>query len=278
MKPNWNHYGKKAVRVLRVLRGDKRHEVAEWSVDALLEGDFDDAYLSDDNSAVVPTDTVKNTVHALAHDETVLNRDAFAARLALHFSAKYPVVAAAEVEVRERVWQRAAPGGTSHAHVFTADLNGTPYGFARTEGDRVVRCGGGIRDWMLMKTTASGFSGFPRCDLTTLPETDDRILATSMTAQWETDTPCAEPLDGLLQTKALEIFAQKFSPSVQRTLHEIGEAFLADAPVARRVRLTMPNKHYLPLDLGALGRGSDQREIFLPSDEPYGFIEAEITR
>ena len=272
-----NHYGKHAVRLLRVKRNETLHEVAEWGANVLLEGDLAGSYLGNDNSSVVPTDTVKNTVLALAHDLDQVTRDGFALALAGHFPATYPHLTACDAEVIESPWTRMAPGGFSHQHCFLRDSNGKPFSKARVEREGAVKRSSGIRGFVIMKTTESGFVGYPKCELTTLPETTDRILATSLDAEWEFGDSTAD-VDRVVMDAMLRVFAETYSPSVQRTLFLMGEAALGAVPGLARITLTMPNKHYLNLDLSRIGRPAEQKKIFLPTDDPFGFIEAVVAR
>lgn len=272
-----NHYGKRVVRLLRVSRGEQVHEIAEWEADALLEGDLAGSYLSDDNSSVVPTDTVKNTVLALAHDLETATRDEYALALARHFVGKYHHLSACDVEVREKQWTRMVIAGQPHEHSFTREANGQPFTKVRVERGGETTLKSGIRGFVILKTTQSGFSGFPRCDYTTLPETDDRILSTSLDAEWDYLGETTS-LGGEVITAMLKVFAETFSPSVQRTLFLMGEAALEAFPALKSIKLTMPNKHYLSLDLTKIGRPAGQKKVFLPTDDPFGYIEAVISR
>lgn len=273
----YNHYGKHAVRLLRVKRKGTLHEVAEWQANVLIEGDLAGSYLSDDNSSVVPTDTVKNTVLALAHDLEDATRDGFALALAKHFPAKYSHLTACDAEVSESLWSRMAPGGTPHDHCFLRDANGKPFSKVHVERGGAIKRSAGITGFVIMKTTESGFVGYPKCDLTTLPETTDRILATSLNAEWEFANESAD-VDAAVLDAMLTVFSGTYSPSVQRTLFLMGEAALAAAPGLARIKLTMPNKHYLNIDLTKLGRPAGQKNIFLPTDDPFGYIEAVVAR
>lgn len=277
MRLEFNHYGKRAVRVLRVGRHGARHEVAEWDVNALIEGELEGSYLSEDNSSVVPTDTVKNTVQALAHDLEDATRDGYALALAEHFLKTYAHLTACDVDVQERKWMRLEVEGKAHPHSFLRDANGRPFSRVRCERGKTAQRSGGIRGLVIMKTTESGFAGYPRCEFTTLPETTDRILATSLDAEWHYTGHAADLDEGILASM-LKVFAETYSPSVQRTLYQMGEAALASHPGLSRIKLTMPNKHYLNLDLTRLGRPEGQKKIFLPTDDPFGFIEAVVSR
>jgi len=273
----FNHYGKHMVRLLRVNKNGPAHEVSEWEADILLEGDLEGSYFSEDNSSVVPTDTVKNTVLALAHDLEDASRDAFALALATHFITRYPHLTAADVEVREKLWTRMAPGGKPHPHSFVREANGMPFSFCRAERGQPARRSAGVRGFIIMKTTESGFVGYPKCDLTSLPETTDRILATSMNARWDYAEGATDHGTDVIDTM-LKVFAENYSPSVQRTLYQMGEAALQFFPGLLRIKLTMPNSHYLNIDLTKVGRPAGQKKVFLPTNDPFGYIDAVVAR
>ncbi len=275
-----NRYGKCRVRFLKVIRHeDGRHEVCEIEADVLLRGDLSGSYLSSDNSSVVPTDTVKNTLHVLAHDHLETCRNSFARVIGKHFLGKYSHLDGVEIELRERSWQRMSFDGQEHPHSFTHDANGTPFTRATFRRGQEETLSSGIRNHLLLKSTGSAFLDYPVCEFTTLPPASDRILSTRASAEWEfsdygTDFTGA----GSAVLAAIhDVFANTHSPSVQRTLFQMGEAALAAAPAIRSIRLTLPNVHFLPLDLTKCGRPG-QSQVFLPTDEPHGQIEATITR
>ncbi len=273
-----NQYGKCRVRVLKVMKG-KKHKVCELEADVLLTGDLDGAYLGEDNSSIVPTDTVKNTVHVLAHDYLGTCRVSFAKIVGSHFLTKYPHIDGVTVELRERRWERMEIGGEPHPHAFSEQANGTWFCRGDFERDEDPVLSAGITDHLVLKTGGSGFEGFNPCDLTTLPPTADRILSTRMTLEWFYDTDAEEyrPADDLVLDAAYGIFAGNFSPSVQRTLFEIGEAALEAVPEIVKIALSMPNVHFPGMDLTKLGRPGNET-LFLPTDEPHGEIEAVVTR
>jgi urate oxidase len=277
MKLSSHSYGKSRVRVMKILRDGPTHTVKELDVAIALTGDFESSYTQGDNHLVVATDTMKNTVNALASRELGAETERFAQTLARHILEKYPQVKTATVEVSERVWDRMTIGGTLHPHSFLQAQQ------ARPTTTVLAHSGGlssrsGIRDLLILKATGSGFVGYPRCEFTTLPETTDRIFATSVTAVWDWS---AEPADYCAANRAilaalLEPFAQNYSPSVQTTLYEMGESALRACAEIGKIHISLPNKHYLPIDLRPFG--DERRDIFLPTDEPHGLIEATIER
>ncbi|MEA3211187.1 MAG: urate oxidase [Chthoniobacter sp.] len=279
MKLAAHRYGKSRVRVLKVRRDGEMHTIKELAVDVAFSGDFERSYIEGDNRQVVPTDTIKNTVHVLAKEQLGPATEPFAVALAQHFIARYPQVHQAEVEARERVWERLTFRGAAHAHSFTTSpLGGRP--FARviaTAGTH--RLESGFEDLLILKSTQSGFEGFPQCEFTTLPETSDRIFATALTATW---TWNCEPADyhlanAMIRDALLEPFALHYSPSVQATLFQMGEAALKACPEISQIHLAAPNQHCLRADLSPFGI-ENANDLFVPTDEPHGQIEAIIAR
>ena len=273
-----NRYGKQSVRVLKVFRSLDRHAVKELTVSCLLRGNFEAPHLGPDNSPVVPTDTVKNTVHILAKDFLTENSEAFVLKLADHFLVKYAHVTGVDVDLSERVWQRMEIDGQLHAHSFVERGQGTPIVSVQRTRDAVTLASG-ITGLLVMKTTESGFSGYPQCDFTTLPETNDRIMATSIDARWTFSSPetAGPAVNAVVLTAIHRIFATTWSPSVQRTLFLMGEGVQEAVPILSQIEFKLPNKHYLPIDLSRFGR-ENAGEIFLPTDEPHGQIEAIVRR
>jgi urate oxidase len=273
-----NRYGKQRVRVLKVFRTPDRHAVKELTVSCLLHGDFSLPHLGPDNSTVVPTDTVKHTVHVLAKDLLTENSEAFALQLAEHFLVKYAHLTGVDVDLEERVWQRMEISGQPDNHSFAERGQGTPVVSLQRTRERTVLASG-ITGLLVMKTSGSGFSGYPKCDFTTLPETTDRIMATSIDARWTHTTPetAGPDINAIVLEAIHRIFATTWSPSVQRTLYQMAEAALEAVPGLSCIEMKLPNQHYLPIDLSRFGRTNDG-EVFLPTDEPHGQIEAVVRR
>jgi urate oxidase len=273
-----HRYGKSRVRVMKILRDGATHTIKELEVAVALEGDFATSYTAGDNSLVVATDTMKNTVHVLAHRHLGRETERFVQTLAGHFLEKYAQVQKATVTASERVWDRLSIGGAPHPHSFVNAQQARP--FVTVTADRTTTAiESGIADLLILKSTGSGFSDFPRCEFTTLPETGDRIFATSLRATWHWSAAPADysAANVAITTALLAPFAQNFSPSVQTTLYQMGEAALAACAEISRIQLAMPNKHCLLLDLKPFGI-ENKNEVFVPTDEPHGQIEATVGR
>ncbi len=288
MKLNAHRYGKSRVRVLKVLRDGDLHTIKELSARVLLEGEFDRSFTAADNADVVATDTMKNTINVLAHDHLGAENEPFARRVSEHFLGRYVQISRVRVTLDERVWTR-----LNHPHSFTHSDVARPFTrvVARTSeaggdetGDRRprrMRHESGVRNLVILKSTGSGFEGFHRDDLTTLPETDDRILASAVRATWrwaEDREPASYRAANRAIVDAMLVpFAERYSPSVQATLFEMAGAALDACAEITRVTLVMPNLHCLPIDLRPFGRTND-RTLFVPTDEPHGYIEATVSR
>jgi urate oxidase len=275
-----HRYGKNRVRVLKVLRDGETDAVKELTVAVSLEGDFEASYTAADNSLVVPTDTMKNIVNALAHEHLQEENEPFAEHVAAHLLDRYRQITRAHIELDERVWRRLRVGATDHPHAFVQADRARPFvRLAASASEPERNLDSGVRDLLLLKSSGSGFEGFPRCEHTTLPETADRILATALSATWrwaETPPSHRQANERIVQA-LLESFAARYSPSVQATLFEMGTAALEACPEIAAITLRMPNLHCFRIDLSPFGR-DNTNELFVPTDEPHGQIEATIVR
>ena len=271
-------YGKSGIRLVQVLRRGDRHRVADLRIAIRFEGDYAASYVDGDNSDVLPTDTMKNTVYALAAREPVNEPEAFGLRLARHFLDRNPRLGEVRVDLTEETWRPIEIGGRDHGQAFMRRGPDARTATVQCRRDRTT-VGAGVSDLTVLKTSHSAFAGFPRDEYTTLPETHDRLLATSLTASWsyeETDADFGPRWHAVRQT-LLEVFAEHDSQSVQHTLYSMGRAVLDSSAGVQAIRLVMPNKHHLPFDLSRLGL-ENRNEIFVATDEPYGLIEATLVR
>lgn len=273
-----NRYGKQKVRVLRKHIEGERQSVVEISADVLLEGAFERSYLGDDNTQIVATDTCKNTIIALAHRHLGPCIEDFALTLGRHFLGRHAHVERVHIELREKRWDRMVIGGRPAPHSFQPSPLGTP--FTRL----LLSRGGfelesGVSGLLVLNSTNSAFVNFDHTEFTTLRDATDRILSTSMEAVWKFPAAGVDfhGTNARILAKLLEVFSGRFSPSVQRTLFEMGEEALAAAPEISEITLRMPNKHYFTADLSPFGM-ENPNLTFLPQDEPHGQIEATVKR
>jgi urate oxidase len=272
-----NNYGKQAVRLVTVRRLPDAHELKDVTVAIRLEGDFAASYAEGDNSGVLPTDTMKNTVYALAADHPFEDIEDFGLALTDHFLQASPRAARAHVELTEHLWERIEKGDQPHPHAFrrAGSERRTAVVTRDRSGARVLA---GLEDLVVMKTAKSAFEGFPRDRYTTLKETSDRLLATAVRATWRYSRPYVAFGSFWRDVRRilLETFANHDSLSVQHTLYAMGEAVLETLDV-EEIHLSMPNKHHIPVDLTPFGL-ENRNEIFVATVEPYGLIEATLRR
>src|SRR5215212_3126672 len=244
-----NRYGKGRVRVLKVLRDGATHRIKDLNVTAMLTGDLESSYTAGDNSNVVPTDTIKNTVNALSHKHLGDEIERFGIVLGQHF-VRFPQINQAAIELLEHDWHRLNVNGRPHPHAFKS--GGDARMFARVTATKQTHAvQSGVRDLIILKSTGSGFAGYPRDEFTTLKETSDRILGTSFSATWDfsEDPGDYRVANNGIMTTMLEVFAENYSPSAQTTLYQMGEAALDACAGISRIELAMPNKHCLLIDL-----------------------------
>jgi len=271
-------YGKSQVRLTRVDRDGDRHNLVQLTAQILLEGDFDNAYVEGDNTNVVPTDTMKNTVYAIAKIHGVKDIESFAQTLAQRFIDKFDHLENADVRVRQQLWHRFDLDGVDHGHAFLG--GGSEENTCHATASReAMKLSSGITGLQVLKTTESGFSGFLRDEFTSLKETDDRIFATTITAHW----PCRDHQHDWTTTRQtvrdlmLDVFAHNYSPSVQKTLHEMADSVLSACREIDEISIKMPNQHHLLADLEPINL-ENENEVFVPTSEPFGVISATIRR
>jgi urate oxidase len=260
-----NQYGKAETHLVRVYRDGDVHEVRDLTVSVALSGALEAVHLEGDNSAVLATDTQKNTVFAFAKEAPIGEPEAFALRLAQHFLGG--AISRARVEVSEAPWTRIGD------HAFTQNGREVRFAAAVCEPDTSWVLSG-LSDLVVLKTTDSEFHGFPRDRYTTLQETSDRVLATAVSARWRHD---GDASFAAARAALVETFAGHHSLSLQQTLYAMGSAVLEACPTVAEIRLSMPNKHHFVVDLSPFGF-ENPNEVFHADDRPYGLIEGAVIR
>ena len=243
-----------------------------------LQGNFDASYTKADNRLVVATDSMKNTVNVLARQKLGAENEDFGLILGAHFLKKYRQVKQVEITLSERSWDRILVNGKPHTHSFALGSSACLISkiICTRKENRVES---GIEGLTILKTTGSGFENFVRDEFTTLPETNDRILATELKAVWtyKKNPKSYSVANKKILDAMLRVFASNYSVSAQATLYEMGEAALKTVPEISRINITMPNKHCLLINLAPFGL-ENKNELFVPTDEPHGQIEGTISR
>jgi len=274
-----NKYGKSRVRLVKVRRKDGWHDLHEWTVEVLLQGDFDSCFVAGDNSKILPTDTMKNTVYSLARDSSADCMEDFGKELAEFFLDHNPQVSGADISISEKMWDHLKSNG--HPQPTTFIQSG---GEIQTATITRTRAGNltvtsGFADLVVMKTAKSAFEGYVQDSLTTLQPSQDRLLGTALSAKWTYGGTLVDFAAFRAQAREilLTAFAEHDSKSVQHTLYAMGKAVLEQLPEMDDIELTMPNKHYLLVDLSRFGQ-DNPNEIFVPIDEPHGTIQARLRR
>jgi urate oxidase len=270
-----NSYGKSAVRLVKVDRHRTPHRVRDLTIAIALSGDFAASYSEGDNSAVIATDTMKNTCYALAGEHLTGAIEDYGLALGRHFLDAGREVETATVSIAEHAWR---PIGSA-PDAFSRDGSETRTSLVAV-GRRGVSIDAGIRDLAVMKTTRSAFSGFPRDRFTTLAETEDRIMATRVTTSWRYRDAVPVEFDRsfeAVRSTFLDAFADHHSVSVQASIWIVGKAVLEAHPGVAEISMSLPNLHHWTVDLSPFGIAND-REVYVSTTEPHGLIEATIRR
>jgi len=273
-----NAYGKNAVNLSKITRHSDRHEFKQISVNVSLQGDFETAHTIGDNSKILPTDTQKNTVYALAKEHFNASIEEFGLHLSNHFLSNNLQLSEARIEIEEHLYSRLSFGNTEHPHAFIS--RGDEKHIAIIEQSRQgIKASCGIRDLLILKTTDSGFENYIRDQYTTLKETADRILATKCEVLWNYNSSQLDftSLYNAIRETLLETFAGHKSLSVQQTLYAMGKEVLKKYSEVDEISLIMPNKHHILFNLAQFGI-ENTNEVFIATDEPFGYITGTVSR
>lgn len=276
-----NSYGKHRVRISKVRRprqaapNQERHEFVEVTAAVELQGDFEAAFTEGDNRQVVATDTCKNTLYVLAKDHPLDSIESFGKAVCAHFLGRYDHVDQVEVRLVEQLWDRMGDSG----HCFTAAQKMRPTTFVTQQRGAEPVIVSGLEGLTIAKTTESGFEDFHQDEFRTLADTADRILATEMTSTWkyagaEADFPAAR--DAVVKAM-LARFTDHYSRSVQETINLMAEAALDVCSEVEEITITMPNKHHILANMAPFNR-ENENEVFVVTDEPFGYITATVSR
>jgi urate oxidase len=272
-------YGKSKVRLIKVARVGVHHDIQDLSLDIALEGDFEDIHRTGDNANCLPTDTMKNTVYALAGKaDGIEQAEDFGRRLYRHFLETNPQVELVRLKIAENSWDRLSIDDREHDHSFVrGGREKRVINIAASRDGVEIECG--VDELILLKTTNSGFAGFKKDGYTTLPEVTDRIFATSIKALWKyvRADDASEPLSLEIRGTIIKVFAEHDSKSVQHTLYAMGEKVLESFNEVAEIAFSLPNVHCLPVDVSRFGV-EEKHAIFVPTDEPHGLIEARLAR
>jgi urate oxidase len=274
-----NRYGKSRVRLMKVTRSPDGNSLREWTVQVLLTGDFDTAHYEGDNSKILPTDTMKNTVYSVARNSSATSMEDYAKELVDFLLGRNAQVSAVLVAVEGTMWKRLTVDGKPHPTSFMRGSDEVQTTTVSREQKGEFRIQSGFKNLVVMKTADSGFEGYIKDELTTLKETSDRLFCTAVSAEWRY-TSAVLDFDATrkaLRETMLKAFAEHKSKSVQETLYAMGKSALERVADVDRIDLTMPNKHCLLVDLSRFDQ-DNPNEIFVPTDEPAGHIEARVRR
>lgn len=273
-----NAYGKNAVNLTKIIRHKDYNELKQISVNVAFEGEFESAHTSGDNTSILPTDTMKNTVYALAKERYTSSAEEYGLELANHFLSNNPQVTEVRIEIIEHLWNKLSFNGKKHPYAYigsgiekhTAQIIHSKKGSAITSG---------IKDLLILKTYDSAFEKYMVDQFTSLKETNDRIMSTQCEISWVYTTNKLDftSVYNKIRNELLKTFADHKSLSVQHTLYAMGESVLKENKEVKEISFVMPNKHHILFNLEQFGM-ENNNEIFIATDEPYGYITGTIRR
>jgi len=279
-----HQHGKSRVRVARVWREPSgRNVFAEYEVKTTLLSAMEHAYVAGSNEGMTATDTQKNMVYYVAQQlEQGAAIEEFALALGRKFVSEYPLVSTAIIEIDQKPWVRASVSGSQHNHGFA--FAGTEIRTTKVEVHRTGKYDiqSGFKELRVCKTTQSGYEGYLRDQYTLLPETRERLLASSVTCTWRyysVANAFDEEYEKIREAALTQFFGNPrtgvYSPSVQYTLYQMGKAIIASTPSVEWVLLNMPNLHFNPISPVT---GKFDHDVYFPTSEPHGTIEAVVQR
>ena len=278
-----NQYGKAENRVVRIVRDTDRHEIKDINVSTSLRGDFAAAHDVGDQANVLPTDTQKNTAFAFAKEVGINSVEEYGIALGTHFLTAAPAATGSQIRIQEYAWDRIQVDGQGHDHSFVRRGTETRTAVITVDGrdaDQQVWVVSGFEDLVVLKSTGSEFKGFLKDKYTSLQETTDRIMATSLTARWRYGTTEGVDFNEVYESAkalCLAAFANVYSRALQETLYAMGKDVLEAHPEIAEIKFSAPNKHHFDYDLGRFGVENNS-EVYIAADRPYGLIEATVTR
>ncbi|RKQ33715.1 factor-independent urate hydroxylase [Kocuria tytonis] len=269
-----NQYGKAENHVVRIHRDTDRHVIRDLVVTSQLRGDFDAVHTRGDNGHCVPTDTQKNTVFAFVQKYGVNSPEELLLKLSEHFTSEFEWVTGGRWAADEHAWDRI----NDNDHCFVQNKQEVRTAVLVTGGGKSTVISG-FRDLTVLKSTESGFQGYPKDRYTTLPETTDRIMSTDVATRWRYNTTDVDYDAVYADVKKiiLDKFTDHYSRALQETLYLMGKAVIETHPEIDEIKFSCPNKHHFVYDLAFCDMANDN-ETHYAADRPFGLIEATVQR
>lgn len=258
--------------------------MVEWTVSTMLESDMAHAFVDGDNKDMTATDTQKNMVYYIGKQcSKRCTIEQYAIALGKKFVDEYPRVSKAKIWVEQAPWKRILVGGKPHNHGFAQYAPATRTTYVEVDEKGGVEVTSGLKDFKVLKTTQSGYVGFCHDKYTLLPDTTERMMATSITSTWKYSTSMVPDFDKAYDA-ALTAITETFygppdkgtySPGVQATLYQMANAVLDKVPQVSSIFFNLPNLHFLPCNPVT---SKFENDIYVATSEPHGDIEATVTR
>jgi urate oxidase len=270
--------GESRVRMLRVVRCGDRHDPRDLSVACRFEGSFAAAFQGGRAAGLLPGETLKNIVYAVAREQGTKEIEIFGLALCDRLLTEHAQLTRARVEVTEQRWARLEAGGKIQGQAFTAGTTERRT-TAITSNGRQTAVVSGIEDLALMRTSGFAPAGARDADTTGASDGLQRLLVAALSARWtytSSDVTFASYRQGVRAT-IVDTFAWHASQSVQHTLYNIADVVLASYQEIADISLALHERPYRPADLFTAGVENPD-ELFVALDEPLGVVEVTVAR
>jgi urate oxidase len=245
-----------------------------------LKADFDAAHTAGDNRKILPANTMTNTVYALARQYPAEAVEEFALHIVEHFLTYNPQLSRIRVTADEHPWSRILIAEKPHASAFISNAGERRATHISATREHTI-LQSGIENLLVLKTTGATFEGFLRDPYTTAQEASNAVVSVNINSTWtyetsESEAPYSAAWHGIRKI-LLETFANHEDRSLQHTVYAMGQAVLDNFEAVAEIRLALAHNLYSPVDLKPFGM-ENESEVFMPLEEPRGWIEATLRR
>ncbi|KPI33181.1 urate oxidase [Actinobacteria bacterium OV450] len=274
-----HRFGESNIEFLAVNRRTPRHSVRRFNVKIDFVGNFQRVYTRGENTELLPSSAVNNTVLAFAQRHISDEPERYATALVDHFLAACPAAQVVEAHVAVSGFEPLRLSGGDSFTNFSPPGQERQSARARINREGNISISGGIRGMQLFKTTGSHFKGFRRDQYTTTPVLDDRALGMEIDVRWFTKRSGIDFASCRQRARqaVLDAFAVHVSHSSEHTCYVLGDAVLAACPEISRSIITGAHQTRRLADMSAFGY-KNPGEIYMVDDAQATTVAAEAVR
>lgn len=268
-------YGASHIPLLRITRRGDRHDLRDLVIGVGVEGDVADAFTRGDNALLLPSDTLRNTAHAIARDETLAEIEHIGMALAGHFMSHQPQFTRVRIDLAEQPWARLPVGGRAQGQAFTTSNSERRTAVVTSNGSRMSVVAG-LDDFTIMKTGGAAFEGYLADQFTTVASAPERVLSVTAAASWtyvHDEVPFGVTWHAIRQL-LIEAFVEHHSRSAEHTAHAMADMVLASYVDVGDVTVRLRQRSLPLVELEKFGI-ENGRVLFQPEEAPE--LTADVT-